>query len=712
MADLNVKFLKGNSSGITNFTGNSVQGAFYLAEDICRLYYGTGTGAPVPLNEQLTIVDSVADLPPKPARAENILYYAKAENILCISSGSAERGWIQINPDTDTDISINSFTVSAGRQEDNDLVFDLTLIEQDKDGNVKTGNGQDIGKFTGQIRITPDMIASLSIDVAVKTTSAAAVGNAAVIKTSGTGADTQSGVTVKGGTNVSITGKENEIIVSAKDTKYTLSNNDGGAVTKVVLKDADGTSAGHVAFEAGTALDVAAEDGKITYSHSASGVEAAAYEGSSTFADNVATIQIPSFTVDAQGHVTAASKKAITVTDHTFTAQAVSADNTGKIKFSIADQNGTPSEATSGQDLYYTISIDGAKEKTVYNQGSLGSFYSKDAIDDKFKGLDAFTYKGTVATAEELNNKTKVTIGDTYKASAGFVLNDKDVHIGDIIIANGTEDADGIITNVEWDVIHSENNTDTTYTLTAADNKITLKDSDGKPNDITLADDDVVLLTSSGNTITASHAQVGANKTVGGNGGNTDYSGSIVVPQITVDKYGHVTAAEDKTYTLPREHEYSFEIEANTKTIHLLEDTDRKSSLKFDGDNWISADLSAITNGGKLAITHKDVTRTNSTATKNVDYGQSFTAITSLLSDSKGHVTGATTTTVTLPAETIYSLSGKLETVTGGVKVTDTLTGKNGVETTSIFNLVSSNDNLKVNASGDTITMNLVWGTF
>ena len=708
MADLNVKFLKGSASGIANFTGNSVQGAFYLAEDICKLYYGTGTGAPVPLNEQVTVVDSVAKLP-NPARAESILYYAKAENILCISSGTAEKGWIQINPDTDTDISINSFTVSAGRQDGNDLVFDLTLIEQDKDGNIKTGNGQDIGKFTGQIRITPDMIASLSIDVAVKTTSAAVTGNATVIKTSGTGADTQSGVTVKGGTNVSITGKENEIIVSAKDTIYELSN-DGAA--KVVLKDVDGTPAGQVAFEAGTALDVAAEDGKITYSHSASGVVAATYEGSSTFADNVATIQIPSFTVDAQGHVTAASKKGIKVTDSTFSADAVSADNTGKIKFSIANQDGTTTEATSGQDLYYTISIDGAEAKTVYNQGFLGNFYSKSAIDSKFKGLDAFTYKGTVANADELNAKTNVTIGDTYKASAGFVLNGENVHIGDIIIANGTEDASGVITNVEWDVIHSENNTDTTYTLTAADNKITLEDSNNTPQDITLADDDVVLLTSSGNTITASHAQVGANKTVGGNGGSTDYSGSIIVPQITVDEYGHVTAAEDKTYTLPREHEYSFEIDADNETLYLLEDTDRKSTLDFDGDNWISADLSTITKGGKLAITHKDVARTNSTATKNVDYGQTFTAITSLVSDAKGHVTGATTTTVTLPAETIYSLSGKLETVTGGVKVTDTLTGKNGLETTSVFNLVSSNDNLKVSASGDTITMNLVWGTF
>lgn len=705
MADLNVKFLKGTSTGITNFTGNSIQGAFYLAEDICKLYYGTGTGAPVPLNEQITIVDKVANLP-NPARAENLLYYAQDKNILCISTGS---GWVQINPDTDTDISVNSFTVGAARQDGKDWVFDLTLVEQDKDGNIKTSTGQDIGKFTGEIRITPDMVASLSVDVAVKTTSAAAAGNAAVIKTGGVGADTQSGVTVKGGTNVSITGGENEIVVSAKDTTYTLGN-DGAA--KVALKDADGSAAGQVAFEAGTALGVTAEDGKIIYSHNASGVEAKAYEGSLTFADNVATIQVPSFTVDAQGHVTAASKKEIKVTDSTFKAEAVSADNAGKIKFSISNQDGTATEAVSGQDLYYTISIDGAEEETIYNQGFLGNFYSKTAIDNKFKGLDAFTYKGKVANADELNAKTGVTIGDTYKASAGFVLNGENVHIGDIIIANGTE-VDGVITDVEWDVIHSENNTDTTYTLTAANNKITLEDSNSTPQTLNLEDDDVVLLASAGNTITASHAKVGANKSVGGNGGNTDYSGTIVVPQITVDEYGHVTAAEDKTYTLPREHEYSFEVDATNETLYLLEDTDRKAILDFDGDDWVSADLSAIEKGGKLAITHKDVARTNSTANKSVDYGQTFTAVTSLLSDAKGHVTGATTTTVTLPAETIYTLSGaKLEAVTGGVKVTDTLTGKDGKETTSVFSLVSSNDNLKVNASGTTITMDLVWGTF
>lgn len=705
MADLNVKFLKGTSTGITNFTGNSIQGAFYLAEDICKLYYGTGTGAPVPLNEQITIVDKVSSLP-NPARAENLLYYAQDKNILCISTGS---GWVQINPDTDTDISINSFTIGAARQDGKDWVFDLTLVEQDKDGNIKNATGQDIGKFTGEIRITPDMVASLSVNVAVKTTSAAVTDNTAVIKTGGIGADTASGVTIKNGANVSITGEENEIIISAEDTKYALSN-DGS--TKVILKDGNGSPAGEVVFEAGTALTATAEDGKITYSHNASGVTAGEYKASKSVSGNTTTVQVPSFSVDAQGHVTVAKKEAISFSDTTYSAQAVSADNTGKIKFSIADQNGTPTEATSGQDLYYTISIDGAEAETIYNQGFLGNFYSKTAIDNKFKGLDAFTYKGTVTSADDLNAKTGVTIGDTYKASTGFVLNGENVHIGDIIIANGIE-VDGVIADVEWDVIHSENNTDTTYTLTAANNKITLEDSNGTPQNITLADDDVVLLTSAGNTISAAHAKVGANKTVGGNGGNTDYSGSIVVPQITVDEYGHVTAAEDKTYTLPQEHEYNFEVDATNETLYLLEDTDRKATLDFDGDDWISADLTAIEKGGKLTIAHKNVTRTNSTSTKTVDYGQTFTAVTSLLSDAKGHVTGATTTTVTLPAETIYALSGAtLETVTGGVKVTDTLTGKNGVQTTSVFSLVSSNDNLKVTAAEDTITMSLVWGTF
>ena len=81
-----------------------------------------------------------------------------------------------------------------------------------------------------------------------------------------------------------------------------------------------------------------------------------------------------------------------------------------------------------------------------------------------------------------------------------------------------------------------------------------------------------------------------------------------------------------------------------------------------------------------------------------------------MVSDDKGHITDVTTTTYTLPLETIYSLSGALADVTGGVSVTDTLLGKNNAQTTSSFNLIS--DSLKITQDGTNIKTELVWGSF
>ena len=51
-----------------------------------------------------------------------------------------------------------------------------------------------------------------------------------------------------------------------------------------------------------------------------------------------------------------------------------------------------------------------------------------------------------------------------------------------------------------------------------------------------------------------------------------------------------------------------------------------------------------------ITINHADITRTNTTTTASPAYGASFTAIDTLTTNARGHVTGANTKTVTLPA--------------------------------------------------------------
>lgn len=66
------------------------------------------------------------------------------------------------------------------------------------------------------------------------------------------------------------------------------------------------------------------------------------------------------------------------------------------------------------------------------------------------------------------------------------------------------------------------------------------------------------------------------------------------------------------------------------------------------GDAYITVSQS----GSVVTITHKDITRTNTTSTFSPSNGGTFTSVKSVTSDSKGHVTGIDTETIKLPTYT------------------------------------------------------------
>lgn len=76
-----------------------------------------------------------------------------------------------------------------------------------------------------------------------------------------------------------------------------------------------------------------------------------------------------------------------------------------------------------------------------------------------------------------------------------------------------------------------------------------------------------------------------------------------------------------------------------------------------------------------VTINHSDITRTNTTTTASPAYGAAFTAIDTLTTNARGHVTGANTKTVTLPAA--YSLPLSSSSTRGGMKVGYAENGKN-----------------------------------
>lgn len=722
----NVQFLKGLSS---NLPSTSVNGAFYLTTDDCRLYYGTGSGAPVLLNEQINVVSAVAALPtvtggkmPDGKNAAGVIYYATAENILCIYDGVNNK-WQQINADTDT--SVKSFVVSAGEYDEDNKRYDytLTLTEKNKKGDT-------VGTpFVSHLYITDDMVANLAVDVKVGLTSTAVASNATVIKTVGTGIDDTKVVNIKGGTNVTLSGTADNLTIAATDTKYDLLSSINGETVTIKLDSAN-DDPNYVKFEAGAKVDLkqdATDTTKYVISHETSAAEAKETKASINKAStNAQVITIPSVEIDAYGHVISNKTTDVTVDNTTYTqTKPTVGSQAGSIKVGLTDNKTNTVYAESDQIFYNKITVDGA-ETTVYNQGNLGSFYSKTWIDNKLKDLDAFRYKGTVASASDLTAKTDVEIGDTYKASAAFDLTNSEgkterVHIGDIIISNGSE-TNGIITTPTWDVLHTENNTDTTYVLSAKNDgtlgdRLTLTGTSGDPYNIQLKDDSIVEVTViDADEVKFSHATSGVTaQKYGGEGTATlIHGGTIQVPNFTVNATGHITQAGVDTYTLPSEKSYSIVTDATNDKITIKQNTDTLGTITYKDNTYINLDVTGTGANAVIEAIHNDVNRVDPAAVdKTLVFGQNFTVVTAVTSDDKGHITGVQLGNMAMPAQSDCVLSGaNVTAITGGVAVKSTLSNQKGDKSYSTLNLTSTSLEIKKGATDAEAVVNLVWGEF
>ena len=113
-------------------------------------------------------------------------------------------------------------------------------------------------------------------------------------------------------------------------------------------------------------------------------------------------------------------------------------------------------------------------------------------------------------------------------------------------------------------------------------------------------------------------------------------SGNTFIQDITLDAYGHITNIGTNSVTV------------GNATISLAAGSD----LHFD-----EADKTFTTNQSTdqtLTIDHDDITRTNATSTAGPAFGGTFTAIDSLTSNARGHVTAVNTKTVTIPSLPTY----------------------------------------------------------
>ena len=171
---------------------------------------------------------------------------------------------------------------------------------------------------------------------------------------------------------------------------------------------------------------------------------------------------------------------------------------------------------------------------------------------------------GKVTTLDDIPVSFTISAADLVTANEVAVDLDVAASNGGAKITTGGSggDADGGYvrvlpgSNVTMSVSGSDvtvNAKDTTYTLTAASDKITLTNNAQTAQNITLADDNIVNLTASGNTITASHAAFNPAKTTSTATDKTPSHGGKfkVIDGISTNASGHITGYTEKEITLP-----------------------------------------------------------------------------------------------------------------------------------------------------------------
>lgn len=741
----NVMFKRGTQSGFNNLSTYQ-DGCFYLTTDSHRLYIGTGN------NKADLVSQSVITYPNWAAIealsnsssssyapglcSEGQFYYAKAENILCTYSNGK---WIQINPDhnDDHDTYVKSVSVAknaADTVNGKQLVYDVKITQAQKDlkGNNEGAPTEVSGKLT--ISATDlDQIATYT-NVGMQ----AEKSNSKVyLKNSGTGANAAAKVELAGGGSVSVsTDSSNKITISGVDTTYSLNTTTNTTGAKANLQNKDGVTKGSFAVEVDDiALKVesntAGENGSIKLAHAKSLPSVASYtphDATKDASGNV-TLLMPTVSVNKYGHVTAVGTQNVTLPrDKDTKVSSVSADNSGKITVKIKDDNTTAeTSVVSGQVLYNKITVNGA-EKTVYNQGNLGAFYSSDKVDTLITTakaeMNAMTYCGTTTNSKfsQIKGPQK---GDTYKAAEKFTIGSGssvvNVNTGDLIIYNGADVAAGTAGDItKWEVITSGDDIDTTYNMSLNGTTIQLNNEVNNniagqvvvkgTNGISVTNSDGLSI-GHANTITAGAAK----------GTGLDSNRRFTIPTINYDKHGHITGlGPATTIELPADKgtTYTFSSDAANKKVSLKSSSGPVTgSLQFkSSDNSFVVSMSN-TDAAQPVVDLKlaAVTQSNSASTNNVSYSpltggdaQAFTVAKAKV-DKYGRVTGFENQTITLNTDQLtYDVSTSV--ANNILSVDSSLTNKN--ESAQSKSVKVKSGSLTFSKAEDTVSVDLVWGTF
>lgn len=742
----NVMFKRGTQVGFNNLTTYQ-DGCFYLTTDSHRLYVGTGNNKADLVSQSVITYPNWAAIEALSNKssssyapglcAEGQFYYAKAENILCTYS---EGKWVQINPDhnDDHDTYVKSVSVAKNATETEkgkQLVYDVKITQAQKD--LKGNNEGAPSEVSGKLTISAADLGQITThtDVGMEAEKA---NSRVYLKNNGTGANAAAKVELAGEGSVSVsTDNSNKITISGIDTTYSLNTTTNTTGVKAALQNQNGTTDSSFAVEVdGNALIVesntAGKNGSIKLAHAKTLTSNASYipDAATDTSGNV-TLLMPTVSVNEYGHVTAVGTTNVTFPrDKDTKVSAVTADNSGKITVTIKDEHTTiETPVVSNAVLFHKVTVDGA-EKTIYNQGDLGAFYSSNKVDALITSakaeMNAMTYCGTI-TNSAFGQITGPQKGDTYKAAESFTIGSGDgaiqVDTGDLIIYNGADVAAGTAGDIaKWEVIPSGDDIDTTYNMSLNGTTIQLNNevSGNTKGTITVKGANGISVTNNDglsightNTVIAGAAK----------GTGLDSNRKFTIPTINYDKYGHITGlGPATTIELPADKDttYTFGSDAKTKTV-LLKNSSQVTtgSLQFTtSDDSLVVSLSNK-NADKpiVDLTLATVTQTNLPDKAGVSYSplsggdtQTFTVAKAKV-DTYGRVTGFENQTITLNTDKLtYAVSTNVADDGKTLSVDSSLAGKVGTAQKKSVKITS--DSLTFKAATDAVSVDLVWGTF
>lgn len=495
-------------------------GVFYLTTDTEKLYVGIGTNR-VELNKTIRTVPNIHLLPTTKVEVGDIYYVmpgggsgnatenGKFGNILAICTGfdaSDNPEWTQINPDT------------------NSQYTQTKTATYDSDSSTVT--------ITDTLK---DSLSNVPQDTSIK------------LK----------------GENITLSVNGNTINLKAKDgALYELQH---GAGTKVT-----GESNDHAAKIALIENNTTEKGSVQIYGAKGSGIDVV---------DTTHGIKI----MQEDPYVSSMASKPATPAGFNISLHDKGAERSG------IDPNTTIDPVIQVGDnikqyIHYKKQKITEGSKTEEKGTAVLPVYTIDEINDKLtqnlQQFDAMTYRGTIKQSDIDNGTKTYHNGDTFKVSSGFDLpsahnvtvTTQNVHvdIGDLLIVNGQEDADGTIktSNVKFDIIPSGDDQTITFSNSTTAGMSVSDGNNAAGIKVTAANNSIVVtptVEGSGNTehlqVTVGHKTLTPElkkdkpaKTVS-SGGKTNVAEIVQsLESIEQDGYGHISALHTAPITVADTH--------------------------------------------------------------------------------------------------------------------------------------------------------------